>query len=85
MFKFLLLLFLFLYVVAKAGGFILRFLFSGFSSQRSQTFQSQNQRAQYRQSEDGNVHIDYNPTNRQKTKDGGSFKGGDYINYEEVD
>lgn len=86
MFKFLLLLFLFIYIIAKLGGFILRALFSGFSSQaRQQTFHSQSQRAQQRQPRDGNVSIDYNPKEKRQSKDGGNFKGGDYVNYEEVD
>lgn len=86
MFKFLLLLFLFIWLIAKVGGFILRTLFSGFTSQgRQQTYQSQGQRSQTRQPRDGNVIIDYNPKERQQNKDGGNFKGGDYVNYEEVD
>ncbi|MEO9965779.1 MAG: DUF4834 family protein [Reichenbachiella sp.] len=85
MFKFLLLLFIFIYVIAKVGGFILRTLFSGFSSQaRQQTYQSQGQRSQQRP-RDGNVIIDYNPKDKHESKDGGNFKGGDYVNYEEVD
>ncbi|UXX80340.1 DUF4834 family protein [Reichenbachiella carrageenanivorans] len=85
MFKFLLLLFLFIYVIAKVGGFIFRALFSNFTSQaRQQTYQSNGSRAA-RQPKDGNVIINYNPKDRRQSKDGGSFKGGDYVNYEEVD
>jgi len=86
MFKFLLLLFVFIWVIAKLGGFILRTLFGGFTTQaRQQTYQSQGQRSQQRQPRDGNVSIDFNPRDRQPSKDGGNFKGGDYVNYEEVD
>ena len=86
MFKFLLFLFLFIWIIAKLGGFILRTLFGGFSSQtRQQTYQYQGQQSQRRQPSDGNVNIDYNPRERQRSKDGGNFKGGDYVNYEEVD
>lgn len=86
MFKFLLLLFVIIWLVSKVGGFILRTLFSGFTSQaRQQTYQSQGQRAQQRQPKDGNVSIDFNPKERQQTKDGGDFKGGDYVNYEELE
>lgn len=86
MFKFLLLLFVFIWVIAKLGGFILRTLFGGFTTQaRQQTYQSQGQRTQQRHPRDGNVSIDYNPKERQQSKDGGNFKGGDYVNYEEVE
>ncbi|MDW3208411.1 MAG: DUF4834 family protein [Reichenbachiella sp.] len=86
MFKFLLLLFVFIWVIAKLGGFILRTLFGGFTTQaRQQTYQSQGQRSQQRQPRDGNVSIDFNPRDRQQSKDSGNFKGGDYVNYEEVE
>lgn len=86
MFKFLLLLFLFIYIISKLGGFILRTLFSGFSSQtRQQTYHSQGQQTQQRQPKDGNVIIDYNPKEKRQSKDGGTFKGGDYVNYEELE
>ncbi len=85
MFKFLLLLFLFIYVIAKVGGFIIRTLFSGFSGQaRQQTYRSHDQRTQQRQPMDGNVNIDYNPQEKNRSKHGGNFKGGDYVNYEEI-
>lgn len=86
MFKFLLLLFVILWVIAKLGGFILRTLFSGFTSQaRQQTYQYRGQQSQRKQPSDGNVSIDFNPSDRKRSKDGGNFKGGDYVNYEEVD
>ena len=85
MFKFLLLFFLVVYIISKVGGFILRTLFSGFAGQQRQANQSQGQRGQQLKTSDGNVNIDYNPKNQVQSKDVGSFKGGDYVKYEEVD
>lgn len=86
MFKFLLLLFLIIYIIAKLGGFLLRTFFSGFSSQaRHQNYHSaQGQRTQQRP-KDGNVIIAFDPKEKGNTKDGGNFKGGDYVNYEEIE
>lgn len=82
MFKFLLLLFLIIYIVAKLGGFIMRMLFSGYSGQtRQQSYQSGGQR----KPKDGNVNIDFNPNDSRRSKSSGNFKGGDYVNYEEVE
>ena len=63
----------------------MRALFSGFSSQaRQQSYQSGGQQT-HRQPKDGNVIIDFNPNDKRRTKSGGNFKGGDYVNYEEVE
>ena len=82
MFKFLLILFLVIYLITKIGGFIMRTLFSGFIKNQ-QDFQ-QNQNTHYRKPSGGNVNIEYIPDSKKTkpTKDG--FKGGDYVDYEEV-
>lgn len=73
MLKFLLILSLFVFIVFKIGGFLFR-LAAGSSPQHP-----------YRQTRtkpsDGNVHVDYVP-GEKKSK--GNFKGGEYVDYEEV-
>ena len=77
MIKFLLIIFVFFFVLTKIGGFVMRTLF-GNAVQRAQ----QQQQRSTRKPTDGNVHIDYAPKQDQKTpKD---FKGGDYVDFEEV-
>ena len=75
--KFLLFIFIFFFIIKKVGGFVLRVLF-GAAAQQAQ----QQHRAQTRKPTDGNVHIDNAPKKGEKsTKD---FKGGDYVDFEEV-
>ncbi len=77
MIKFLLIIIAFFYILSKVGGFIVRTLF-GAAAQQAQ----QQQRTDTRKPTDGNVHIDYAPKDKEKsTKD---FKGGDYVDFEEV-
>lgn len=60
-------------------GFALRFLLGGFTSSKvnqSGGFQEDNK------PKDGNVNIDYVPGT--KSKKGKNFKGGDYVDYEEL-
>ena len=69
MLKFLLILALSLYILSKIGGFFFR---AGAATQ---------QRSQQRKPSDGNVYVNTNPNS---TKNKGNFKGGDYVDYEEV-
>ena len=78
MFKFLLLLFVFFFVIARVGGFFLRLLFGGM--QRTHQTQQQHRSGHNQQPKDGNVNIDYVPQEKAKKDE---FKGGDYIDYEE--
>jgi len=76
MFKVLLLIFVFFFVLFRIGGFFLRLIFG-----RMQTRQNQNfNRSSHQKPADGNVHIDHIP----KEKESKNYKGGDYIDYEEV-
>jgi hypothetical protein len=70
MLKFLLILALSLYILSKIGGFLFR------GGTASRQFRSH----QHRQS-DGKIHVD-DPS--RKGKKPGNFKGGDYVDYEEV-
>ncbi|UXP33326.1 DUF4834 domain-containing protein [Reichenbachiella agarivorans] len=49
----------------------------------NQSRQQSSQQYQQRQPADGNVHIDYVPK-KGKEKEEKYFKGGDYVDYEEV-
>ena len=78
MFKFLLIAFLFFFVLFKVGGFFLRLLLGGFSTDRNH----QTSTHSTRKPKDGNVHIDHIPNDNKKKS--GDFKGGEYVDYEEV-
>ncbi len=77
MLKFLLIVILIFYVLYRIGGFFFRMLIIN-AQQRTQ----QNQNTSYQsRGKDGNIHIDYVP---KQTKSKSDFKGGDYVDYEEV-
>ena len=69
MLKFLLIAALIIYVISKIGGFFFR---AGAASQN---------RTQNRRPADGNVNVDGNSGKSQKSR---KFKGGEYVDYEEV-
>ena len=75
MIKFLLIISFIVYLIYKVGGFIFKILFIG----ATQSKKSSNAGAKHKYSvPDSNVDIEHLP------KKGDSFKGGDYIDYEEV-
>ena len=84
MFKFLLILFVLLWLFIRLGGFIVKLLFSGSANQQRQSFNSNQQRSQYRKPSDGNVNIDYIPDAKKERKKNGDIQGGDYVDYEEI-
>jgi hypothetical protein len=80
MFKFLLILFLIGYLFFKIGGFLFR-LFLGRTAKAAQE-------RQYKQNNKGRttkegLNIDHVPNQKGK-RTGGNFKGGEYVDYEEV-
>jgi hypothetical protein len=91
--KFLLWTFVISYLVYKIGGFLMRsmlFVFgrklqNEYSQQQKRTYESQ----QYAESgfkkkpSDGNVTIEYIPEDNDK-KEKKDFRGGDYVDYEEI-
>ncbi|WKV12824.1 DUF4834 domain-containing protein [Marivirga harenae] len=80
MFKFLLILFLIGYLIFKVGGFFFR-LFLGRTARTAQERQyKENNRG--RKTKDG-IHIDHVPSQKGK-RTGGNFKGGEYVDYEDV-
>lgn len=53
-------------------------------AQQQQQF-SQADRRQHKRPSDGNVNVDYAPQNKRGEKSADNFKGGDYVDYEDVD
>jgi hypothetical protein len=80
MFKFLIILFLIGYLFFKIGGFLFR-LFLGRTAKAAQERQYQ-QNNKGRKTKDG-IHIDHIPNQKGK-RTGGNFKGGEYVDYEDV-
>ncbi|PIB36907.1 hypothetical protein BFP72_16605 [Reichenbachiella sp. 5M10] len=82
MLKFIVIFFLFFWIVFKLGGFLVRMFFGNMANQSRQNTTQQNY--QQRQPSEGNVHIDYVPKQKKGKVDKHDFKGGDYVDYEEV-
>ena len=82
MFKFLIIIFLFFFILMRLGGFFLRVLF-GRAAQQANQQQSQYRSQNTRKPSDGNVNIDYVPKETKKNAPK-NFKGGDYVDFEEV-
>ena len=80
MFKFLLILFLIGYLFFKIAGFIFR-IFLGRTAKAAQDRQYQ-QNSRSKTTKDG-IHINNVPDEKGK-RSGGNFKGGEYVDYEEV-
>ncbi|MBU2915440.1 MULTISPECIES: hypothetical protein [Reichenbachiella] len=81
MLKFLVLFILFFWIVFKLGGFFMRMFLGNMVNQNRQQSAQQHQQ---RQPQDGNVHIDFVPKKGTKAANKSDFKGGDYVDYEEV-
>lgn len=81
MLKFLIILFLGLYIAYKLSGFLIK-LFIWSDRNRTRGNFSNPQRKPYKKPKDGNVNIDYVPPDQAKRK--GNKSGGDYVDYEEV-
>ena len=74
MLKFLLIIFLFLYVVFRFGGYLVRILSGNSGGDSGQSFE--------KKPRDGNVTVNYDPKDKRNQK---GFDGGEYVDYEEVD
>jgi hypothetical protein len=86
-FKFIILSIIGFYILFKVVGFLFRLLISASANnlrsyQQSQQYQQQqaNSSNHKKAAPNSNVNIDYIPDDRSKTE----FKGGDYVDYEEV-
>lgn len=76
MIKFLLIVFFISYILYKVGGFFFKILTLGGSAQRPQRNQPP------KRPPGTNLNVDYAPG--KKKKGGGDFKGGEYVDFEEV-
>lgn len=87
MLKFLIILFVIGYLFYKVGGFFFRVL-SGFGGADQQSYQQHRRQEQYNQQKKkpsgGNVNIDYMPDSQKKNRSSKNFKGGEYVDYEEI-
>lgn len=52
-------------------------------AQQQQQF-SKHQQRQHKRPADGNVNVDFSPAQKKPRKSSDDFKGGDYVDYEEV-
>lgn len=84
MFKFLILIFIFFFVIIKVGGFIIKLLFSGFGGHQKNAFDKE-KNSQQKKPVDGNVSIEYAPDTDNRKNINKKFKGGDYVDYEEME
>ncbi|UII34494.1 DUF4834 family protein [Fulvivirga ulvae] len=83
MLKFLIIAFLIGFLFFKLLGLFFRILIGRSAADRSGGRAYQNQQYQSGRSNDGNVNIDYVPKNGSN-KSPKAFKGGEYVDYEEI-
>ena len=95
MLKFLLITIIFIYVVYKASNFLIRIFFPIEHARRMQAefarkngFGPKHRREQQQKhshrSSDGGIHVDYVPKEEKKERSTQDFKGGEYVDYEEI-
>lgn len=82
MLKFLLIVLLIGFLFFKIFGLFFRVLLGGQTAPKSNHRSYQNHQSQSRRSADGNVNIDYVPNDSNKSQK--AFKGGEYVDYEEI-
>ena len=78
MLKVLIIIFLIAYVIYKVGGFLFKSFFIG-HQEAQRPYDAQ----QKHKPSDGNVYVD--SQTQQKSNKDKDFKGGEYVDYEEVD
>ncbi|MGK7391353.1 MAG: DUF4834 family protein [Candidatus Cyclobacteriaceae bacterium M2_1C_046] len=80
--KFLIISFILFYIIFKLFGFFFKILLRGSAQQQQYHYGNNNHQ---KKPSDGNVTIDYIPKDRKNQKKAPvNYKGGDYIDYEEV-
>lgn len=77
---------LFVFVFSWIFRAVVRFFSVGLfgQAQQQRNFNGQRQYQQSKKSTDGNVNIDYAPKSNTGKKSSENYKGGDYVDYEEV-
>ncbi len=83
MVKFLIISVLIIYILYKVFGFIFRALFFTLSGRQHHQKRKNNTSFYTKKPVDGNVEIKYNPTENGQQQDK-KFKGGEYVDYEDV-
>lgn len=81
--KFVFIFFLVLYLISKIFGFFIRTFFGRVANQQRQ-HQQTNARQGHKKPAGGNVNIDYVPGDTKPASEEKDFRGGDYVEYEEV-
>ncbi|MGL1889575.1 MAG: DUF4834 domain-containing protein [Reichenbachiella sp.] len=66
--------------MSKLRGFINRIFFGGLNNNQNR----QQPTNQQKRRSDGSIHIDYVPKDGQQPSKDKGFKGGDYVDYEDV-
>ena len=84
MIKFLLIILLIGFLLTKVLGLFFRVLAGGSATNKTGQRGYQNQQYQSKRSQDGNVNIEYVPDNNESNKASKAFKGGEYVDYEEI-
>lgn len=82
MLKFLIITFLVGYLIFKLLGFVFRLVLKSSASSYGQHQSQQQNRYEGKKPTDGNVNIDYVPKKDQRDKK--NFKGGEYVDFEEI-
>lgn len=92
MLKFIIITIIFIYLIIKVSGFILRIFDTllgrtGSGADRRRNFGSEHRRQTYRRPANGNVNVDYIPEEeekKEKNRHSKGFRGGEYVDYEEI-
>lgn len=82
LFKILLFAFVIIYVLFKISQLILKMIFmraAGIHKKQTYAYQSHHKKAQ-----GSNLNIDYIPGKNKSDESGKNFKGGDYVDFEEI-
>lgn len=82
MFKLIFIFIIAYYLIKKVGGFFFQTMVSG-QQQQQQNSQQRTYSNQTNQRPEGTIRVDNNPN--QGTKNPSDFKGGDYVDFEEVE
>jgi hypothetical protein len=81
--KFIIIMFLVGFILYKTLGFIFSLLGGGQAAGKTRGYTQQHYHKPPPPPPNGNVHVDYVPD--KERKDEGKFKGGEYVDFEEVD
>lgn len=84
MIKFLLITFLVCYILFKVGGYLFKLFFLNMAKKHQQAFNNSQQQRGYQSTRKGNINIVIPKDKNGTAKKSREFKGGEYVDYEEV-